>query len=242
MVTRPRDQAQALAQAIEKAGGIPIRFPLLDISPVTNTKTLHEQLSRLATFDMAIFISPNAVHYGMAAMAAVNGKLPPHVATVGKSSALALSKFGIKNILVPSERFDSEGLLALPELSDVAHQKILILRGDGGRELLGDTLTARGATVEYAECYQRGKSHWGMADLLRELPDVITVTSSEALTYLHQMLCQNIALLATPLFVPHPRIAALAQQQGWTKIITSATGDDGLLASLIAWRNTKGTT
>ncbi len=240
MVTRPRDQAQALVQAIEKAGGIPIRFPLLDITPVTDTKILYEQLSRLSTFDMAIFISPNAVRYGMAAMATAGGKLPPRVATIGKSSALALSKFGIKNILVPTEKSDSESLLALPELAQVARQKIMILRGDGGRELLGDTLQARGATVEYATCYQRSKSHLGMTALLRDPPDVITVTSSEALAHLHEMVAQYVALFATPLFVPHSRIAALAQQQGWSNIITTATGDDGLLASLIAWRNTRG--
>jgi uroporphyrinogen-III synthase len=263
LVTRPRDQAMSLAQAIEKVGGIPIVFPLLDIAPISDTRILYGQLARLAQCDMAIFISPNAVRYGMAAIAAAGGKLPPQVATIGKSSASALSEFGIENIIAPTQRFDSEGLLEQAELTTVAHKKIMILRGDGGRELLGDTLKMRGASVEYAECYQRGKAQFDAIDLLREMPDVITVTSSEALAHLHEMVSKSLlflmrhplplqgggdvaskslATLTTPLFVPHPRIAALARQQGWGNIITTETGDDGLLASLLAWRNTRGTT
>lgn len=242
LVTRPRDQANSLAQKIKKAGGEPILFPLLDIAPVADEPALHQQLARLAQCDLAIFISPNSVRYGMTAIAATGGKLPAQIATIGKGSAQALSDFGIKNILVPTAQFDSEGLLALPELNRVTHQKIMILRGDGGRELLGDTLKARGATVEYVECYQRGKSALGITDLLRNPPDVLTVTSSEALTYLHGIVAHHAALLTTPLFVPHTRIAALGKQQGWTNLILTASGDDGLLASLIAWRTTKGTT
>jgi uroporphyrinogen-III synthase len=241
-VTRPRDQAAPLARRIEQAGGIPLLFPLLDIAAVLDSQTLHEQTSRLAQFDLAIFISPNAVQYGMAAIRAAGG-LPSDlkIATVGQSSAKALRELGVTSVIAPAERFDSEGLLALPELQDVAGWRVLILRGDGGRELLGDTLRARGATVEYAACYRRSKPQQDIAALLDAAPDVITVTSSEALDHLWQMLgdARRDSVYGIPLFVPHQRIAELAQRQGWRQVLLTGAGNDGLLSALIAWAGQK---
>jgi len=238
VVTRPRDQAVQLAQRIEDAGGIPLLFPLLDIAPVQDTRILHDQIARLKHFDLAIFISPNAVRYGMAAIRAV-GSIPTtlKIATVGQGSAKALSESGITNVIAPSERFDSEGLLALPELQDVSGWHVIIFRGDGGRELLGNTLRARGATVVYAACYQRSKPQQDIGALLSAAPDAITVTSSEALGYLWQMMegGAQTALRDKPLFVPHERIAELARQQGWSQVLLSGSGDDGLLSALQAW-------
>lgn len=237
-VTRPRDQAVQLAQRIEQAGGIPLLFPLLDIAPVQDQQALREQLSRLAQFDLTTFISPNAVQYGMAAIRAAGG-LPRalRIATIGQGSAKALRELGIADVIAPAERFDSEGLLALPELQDVAGWRVLILRGDGGRELLGDTLKARGATVEYAACYRRSKLQQDVAALLEAAPDALTVTSSEALEHLWQMPgdAQRDSLCGIPLFVPHERIAGLARRQGWRQVLLTGAGDDGLLSALIAW-------
>lgn len=238
VVTRPRDQAVQLARSIEQAGGVPLLFPLLDISAVQDTRELHEQISRLAQFELAIFISPNAVNYGIAAIRSV-GVIPPKlkIATVGQGSAKALRESGIANVIAPAERFDSEGLLALPELQNVSGLRVMIFRGDGGRELLGDTLRARGATVEYATCYQRGKPQLDAAVLLAAVPDSIAVTSSEALGYLWQILNDDdrAALRNTALFVPHARIAGLAREQGWAQVHVTASGDDGMLSALIAW-------
>jgi uroporphyrinogen-III synthase len=238
VVTRPRDQAAQLAWRIEQAGGIPLLFPLLDISAVQNTKMLFEQIARLGQFNLAIFISPNAVHYGIAAIRAA-GHVPDalKIATVGQGSAKALRALGIANVIAPVERFDSEGLLALPELQNIVGWHVMIFRGDSGRELLGDTLKARGATVEYATCYQRSKPQQDVGALLSAAPDAITVTSSEALGYLGQMLngtARN-ELLRTPLFVPHERIAGLAHEQGWLQVQLTAPGDDGLMSALITW-------
>lgn len=238
VVTRPRDQAGQLAQRIAQAGGAPLLFPLLDIAAVQDSRELNEQIPRLNQFDLAIFISPNAVHYGIAAIRA-DGDIPPKlkIATVGQGSAKALRELGITHVIAPTERFDSEGLLALPELQDVAGWKVMIFRGDGGRELLGDTLRARGAAVEYAACYQRSKPQQDASMLLAAKPDAITVTSSEALGYLWQMLDgqARAALRDTALFVPHPRIAELARQQGWRHIELTGSGDDGLLSALNEW-------
>ena len=237
-VTRPRDQAVQLARRIEQAGGIPLLFPLLDIAPVQDQQALREQISRLAEFDLAIFISPNAVQYGVATIRA-SCELPKNlkIATVGQGSAKALRELGLANVIAPAERFDSEGLLALPELQDVAGWRVLIFRGDGGRELLGDTLKARGATVEYAACYRRSKPQQDIAALLDVKPDAITVTSSEALDHLWQMLgdAHRDSACGIPLFVPHKRIADLAQRQGWKQVRLTEAGDDGLLSALTAW-------
>lgn len=258
LVTRPSHQAGGLANGIAAAGGVPVLYPLLEISPVADTAKLYAQVSQLGTYQLAIFISPNAVEYGVAAMRAVGfisgnvganlfvphpqnprtldensstNKFVPTFATVGLSSAQALRELGFDDILVPRERFDSEGLLALPELQAVAGWRVMIFRGEGGRELLGDTLKARGATVDYAACYQRSTPVQATIDW--QSLTAITVTSSEALSYLRQQISD--AQLNIPLFVPHPRIAALARQQGWQQIYPTDSGDAGLLAGLNAW-------
>jgi uroporphyrinogen-III synthase len=238
VVTRPRGQAAQLARRIEQSGGIPLLFPLLDIAALQDTNALNEQIARLGQFNLAIFISPNAVHYGMAAIRAAGAVLNSlKIATVGQGSAKALSELGVANVIAPAGRFDSEGLLTLPELQNVAGWRVMIFRGDGGRELLGDTLKARGATVEYVACYRRSKPQQDAQTWLGAKPDAITVTSSEALGYLWQILDENARkdLRITPLFVPHARIAELALQQGWQQVQLTASGDDGLLSALVAW-------
>jgi uroporphyrinogen-III synthase len=238
LVTRPRDQAVELAKRIELAGGTAVLFPLLDISPVQDAAILREQVARLDEADMAIFISPNAVRFGIGAIREF-GKIPESlkIAAVGQGSARDLRALGLHRIIAPTERFDSEGLLALPELQQVAGWKILIFRGDGGRELLGDTLRERGASVEYVACYQRSKPQQDQGVILAASPDVISVTSSEALGYLWAMLDTGARekLRSTPLFVPHPRIAGLAREQGWQRVELTESGDAGLLNALSAW-------
>lgn len=242
LVTRPRDQALQLAQGISQAGGIPVLFPLLDIAPVQDTRILQEQIARLPQFNLAIFISPNAVQYGMAAIHTAGG-LPPEIeiATVGSGSAKALRELGIADVMVPAERYDSEGLLALPQLQQLAGWRVMIFRGEGGRELLGDVLRARGAKVEYAACYHRTLPQQDARTLLDV--QAITVTSSEAQTHLSQMLQEadltgeerSRILGVTPLFVLHARIAELARKLGWLDVRVTGGGDDGLLGGLLAW-------
>lgn len=240
VVTRPREQAAELQQRIEQLGGKALLFPLLEIEAAGNSQALREQISRLKQTDLAIFISPNAVRFGMEAIRA-SGMLPVTLkfATVGPGSAKALHELGVGHVIVPSGRFDSEGLLELPELQNVAGQHVMIFRGDGGRELLGDTLKARGAKVEYVICYLRSKHDLDANMLLAALPDAITVTSSEALRHLWETFnkAQCEALRAIPLFVPHERIAEAARHQGWQHVVATDSGDDGLMSGLIAWAN-----
>jgi len=239
LVTRPRDQADGLVRGVAQAGGVPLLFPLLDIAPVADAQGLRQQVSQLAQCNLTIFISPNAVKYGMAAILDGADGLPESlkIATVGAGSAKALRATGVAEVIVPTERFDSEGLLAMPELQNIAGWRVMIFRGDGGRELLGDTLKARGAAVEYVTCYRRSGPQQSADELLAAAPDAITVTSSEALGYLWDMLDEQAKarLSGTPLFVPHPRIAGLARTQGWQHVHLTGAGDEGLLLALKGW-------
>jgi uroporphyrinogen-III synthase len=133
-------------------------------------------------------------------------------------------------------------LLLMPQLQQLAGWRVMIFRGDGGRELLGDVLKDRGAVVEYVTCYHRSKPRGNAAELFNA--DAITVTSSEALGYLQQILneYQKTALSgihAIPLFVPHVRIAELACRQGWSQVYLTAGGDEGLLSGLMEWANNR---
>ncbi|OIR08927.1 uroporphyrinogen-III synthase [mine drainage metagenome] len=271
VVTRPREQAAELARRLEQLGANPLLFPLLEIEAVPDEQRLHEQLSRLKQADIAIFISPNAVRYGMTAINSLSQRgitsdsadvvwqpsrmassstkvgereaLPAslQIAAVGQASAKALRELGVARVIAPTERFDSESLLALAELQGVAGKRVMIFRGDGGRELLGDTLKARGALVEYVTCYLRRKPDMDAGEMIAAAPSAITVTSSEALGHLWDMLAKadRTGIAGTPLFVPHERIATAARQQGWQHVVVTEAGDDGLLSGLIAWANTE---
>ena len=238
VVTRPREQAQALAQEITRLGGKCIQLPLLEIAPLPDDSHLKSVIARLHEFDLAIFISPNAVRYGMASILKA-GALPAklRVATIGSASAKALLEYGVNHVIAPQNQFDSESLLAIPALQTVSQQRIVIFRGESGRELLGDTLKSRGAIVEYAACYQRSKIAQNMILMMAANPDVLTVSSSEAVHHMQDSLdsSNKARVMAMPLFVSHKRIATAAQQMGWRNIIQTNDGDNGLLAGLIAW-------
>lgn len=242
MITRPAHQAQELAELVRAAGGHAIVFPVLEILDTDDLRPLNALIERLDEFDLAIFISPNAVHKAMNLIRARRA-LPPglKVAAIGRGSVKALGKFGIADVSAPAERFDSAALLELPALMDVAGKRIVIFRGEGGRELLGDTLVARGARVEYAECYRRGKPNLDAAPLMkawaRSELHAIVVTSSEGLHNLFDMVGKlgQTWLKKTPLFVPHPRIADVARELGLEKVVVTEAGDEGISAGLRAY-------
>lgn len=242
VVTRPREQAAELARRIEQLGGESIIFPLLEIQPLADQRPLQAVVAHLNEFDLAIFISPNAARFGMEAILAA-GPIPNSVrlATVGPGSAKVLQELGVTDILAPQQRFDSEALLELPELQEINGWRVLIFRGESGRELLGDTLKARGAGVEYVACYQRSKPQQGAAVLLAVTPDAITASSSEALGYLGEMLDAAAweRFSKIPLFVPHERIAESAKKLGWRNVFVTAGADDGLLSGLVTWASAR---
>ena len=246
LVTRPREQAENLARLIEREGGEAIRFPIIEIAEPQDTRALLAIIDRLDEFALAIFISPNAVNRAMNLILARRGGLPPglRIACVGRGSARELKHFGIENVLVPAGRFDSEALLELPPLQQAAGSRIVIFRGDGGRELLGDTLRERGAVIEYAECYRRMRPRADVTPLLRRWArgeiDVVSVTSADGLHNLFDMLGKagQQWLVRTPIVTVSRRMAEVCHELGFKTgvFIAAQASDAAILDAIKAWR------
>ncbi|TMH61133.1 MAG: hypothetical protein E6H53_03010 [Betaproteobacteria bacterium] len=239
VITRPARQAAGLAREIAALGGDPLIFPAIVILPPEDEAALRAAQRELARYDIAIFVSANAVEYGVGDPAA----WPANILTLapGPGTAAALAHLGIANVRIPTTSMDSEGLLALPELAAVANKRVVIFRGDTGRELLKSALEAGGASVTQIECYRRAAPESGAAGLLEawreKRIDAVTLTSSEGLDNLWAILDREGKdyLAATPTFVPHPRIAEHARGFGLDDVIVTPPADAGLLASLLEY-------
>jgi len=237
LVTRPAGQAAGLWARIAELGGTPLLFPTLAILPPADPDALARQLAELPDCDLAVFVSPTAVEYALPRIPEWPAGLA--AAGVGQGTAAALRAAGVAPVLAPGDGGDSEHLLALPELADMAGRRVLILRGAGGRELLAETLSARGARVDYAECYRRGLPEADPAPLCetwrRGGIQAVTVLSSQGLEHLFTLLGAGNADLirATPLFAPHPRIAEHARALGVATAVATAPGEAGLVQGLV---------
>ena len=188
LVTRPRAQAGKLIAAIEAAGGEAIGFPVLEIA-ARHPELVEADANRLERPDIAIFVSANAVRYGLpfAGDAAI--------CAIGPATAAAIEESGLDVSIRPEDGFDSEHLLAEPALQDVSGQTVRIIRGADGRELLADSLRERGANVEYLSVYERQIPRYSESEL-QELAnrwlagdiDYVTVMSVASLENLLQLL------------------------------------------------------
>jgi uroporphyrinogen-III synthase len=239
VVTRPAHQAGTLARLIEQAGGRPFLFPAIEIRDAADLAPFLRIVERLDEFDLAVFISPNAIERALKLIRACRG-LPPtlKIAAIGGGSVRALERDGITGVIAPQGRYDSEALLERGEIAGA--KRVVIFRGEGGREHLGEILRARGASVEYAECYARARPTADPGPLLRAWSGggvhAITATSSEGLRNFADMIgAPGRELLGrTPVFVPHPRIAEAARGLGVRTVIVTGPGDEGILEGLQA--------
>ncbi|MDR0441126.1 MAG: uroporphyrinogen-III synthase [Candidatus Accumulibacter sp.] len=244
LVTRPASRAGALAARIAAKGGEAVRFPLIDIFPPESWRAVDEAFARLDAFSLVIFISPNAAAFALGRLK-TRRPWPAGLAAgaIGPGTAKTLRDAGIAEVIVPRGRYDSEALLALDALQAerVAGRAVLILRGEGGRELLAETLRARGAQVECAACYRRAAPADGafLVSLLRNNAlDAVTLSSSEGLRNLMQLLDTGAfgRLSALPVFVPHQRIAEEAARLGLSRVALAGPTDGGLVAGLCSYR------
>jgi uroporphyrinogen-III synthase len=245
VVTRPRAQAAGLAALIRESGGEPLVFPALEIRPPADAGRAGAIFEQLEAFDLAIFVSRTAVAKGLElARARRAGKPWPArlmVAAVGAGSRRELERRGFGGVISPEGEADSEALLALPQLAAVAGKAVLIVRGEGGREFLGEALARRGARVAYAECYRRALPDADptplAAALTRGAVDAVTISSAEGLANLFAMLdgpAQQ-RLRQTALFVAHRRVAEAAARLGVRHALVAGPGDAEVLAGLVAY-------
>jgi uroporphyrinogen-III synthase len=241
LITRPAGQAGRIAELIDASGGKPILFPAVGIEPLPEVDKA-EALNDLQQFGLLIFVSPNAVRLAMPHILK-HGGVPAssRVAAVGPGTAAELKKSAVRNIISPREGFDSEALIR--ELSSLSMNGIqaLVIRGQGGRDLLGETLRSRGAKVDYLECYRRFTPDRGMDELLPLWRDrglnACIATSSTIVNNLYAMAGEGARpwLLGMPFFVSHPRVAAAAFSHGVRLVFVAGISDDALVAGLKTW-------
>jgi uroporphyrinogen-III synthase len=253
VVTRPQTQAEELLPAIAAIGRQAVLFPLLDIGPLqdpADLAALRAALVHLADYALVAFVSPNAIDATFTMLPAWPKAVP--IGIMGDGSRRALAKHGIDDsnavIFSPQDaRTDSETLLAMLDIDALRGRKVMILRGQSGRELLADRLREQGIEVTQVAAYCRSAPPFDAARqaqltaLLAGKNDWI-VTSSEALRNLAHMVRQLSALGQCPdavakmqqqhLIVPHVRIAETAQTEGFLDIRLTASGDEALLAAL----------
>lgn len=243
LVTRPAPQQEPLVAAIEAAAGHVLHRPLLEIRPLPEgpgAATLKSRILELDRYQILIFVSLNAVHYGVARIEDLWPQFPTGIqlAAIGPTTAASLESLLQVPVLQASAGVTSEDLLSLPELTAVSDKRIGIVRGHGGRELLADTLRQRGAEVDYLEVYERHLVSYPGAEFYAELQEhrinVLTVSSGESLAQLVAILGDNKAeMTLVPLLVPSGRVAQQAMDYGFRRVIDTGGVDvESTLAAL----------
>ncbi len=245
LVTRPLLQNQGLVEALESEGFAPVILPLLSIIPFESQASFPELTSltqRLAEFDKVIFISTNAATIACQWFDAYWPELPMQQwFAIGSATSNTLRQqdlYGLPEINSNTLAMNSESLLALEALHHVSGEKVLVVRGCGGRETLKDELQARGAEVEYMEVYRRESVGYQAGEfqaVLGQGLDVITVSSGETLDKLEQLAIMDDRadyVHQLPLVVPSARVAKLAKQKNYNHVVVAENA--GLIAMMSA--------
>jgi uroporphyrinogen-III synthase len=239
LVTRPAPQCALLCEEIVRQGGSAIPFPAVEIEPVVIAAA-----AAPVEFDLVVFVSVNAVEHGSAL---VSKGARTRIAAIGRATAAALAAAKLAADIVPDAGFTSESLLAHPQLQLASGARVLIVHGEGGRELLKETFVTQGMTVETLEVYRRKRPQVDAARVAElearwsdEGIDVVTVTSIETLENLQAMLTEHgrQLLSSTTLLVPSRRIVAAAVGAGLRNdaIVAAGADDASMVGALAQWR------
>lgn len=239
LVTRPAAQANGLIQAVESQGGIAIVCPAVAIEPLPETPSNKQKVIDFDQYDDVIVVSRNAAQMALAWLDQYWPQLPAHVQwlVVGEGTANCLRAAGIEP-LVPASGFNSEALLEFEELQQLDQKRFLIFKGEGGRELLAQQLTERGAKVDTLELYQRVTVSYSEAQLKKLFsdgaPDALVATSAGILTAMDSQLADVLPeRLELPLVVVSQRIAEIAAQLGYRHVLTSPSpADESIVETL----------
>lgn len=234
LVTRPRAQARVLAHEIAARGGIAKLCPMLEIVPLPPPPP-----GWWEGYDWIVFVSANAVRTALAA------GLPPRVsarlAAIGPATATALKNAALPVACQAPPPYTSESLLLQPPLQQVTGQKILIVRGVGGRPLLAEQLTRRGARVSLLELYRRlppaAETVERLRSSLAEGLDGVLVSSGEALNNLCRATGDQLdSLCSLPLIVSSERLASMARETGFADVTTASSAVDADMLSALEKR------
>ena len=228
VLTRAKVDSERLSRLLLGKGVANFVWPLISVSAIPDEE--QATVPVLSPGGCCIFISANAVRFGLPKLAADFDRIRDiKVVAVGRKTQEALAVLGIEAIR--PDQADSEGLLALPILSSPAVPDTVIVKGEGGRELLAAELKRRGGRVEEWCCYRRC---WPEADPARldylTEPLVFQASSGQIVQRLSQLLAgsQKQNLLQSPVIVPSERVAALAADLGWNQVICAEdAGDQG---------------
>lgn len=231
LVTRPEPAAGRLADAFVDEGAEVFRVPALAIAPVDDTGSAERLRERLAEVSAVVFTSVNAVDgFFRLPCGGEQARLPQEVLAVGEATARALRLHGVTEVRTPTGRFDSEGLLACPQLAAgrVAGRLVAVVKGEGGRDLLARELRSRGAQVLEANVYRR-RAPAAMAETLervRDSVDVVTATSAETLENLLDAAPWTTSWLARRTVVTvSERIAGIGRARNLSRIAVARGAD-----------------
>ncbi len=250
LITRPEAQAANWQLLLEGCGASTLRTPLMAIVPIDEAQTKAYQSIKNIVMDASlyqhgIFVSQNAAHYGLDWLEQYWPQMPIGLKfyAVGSATAKCLQQAGYP-VTAAGGTMNSEALLALPELQDLTHQRVVIFRGCGGRTLLAEALRERGAVVDYCELYERRFLSEGVADTLSahqwgQTGDLVSVHSGETLSHWQSVIessSQNDWKQLT-LLVPGERVASQARAAGFTDIVVAENASDAcMLDTLLSWR------
>lgn len=238
LVTRPAGAAaNVLCEMLRGAGYRAHSLPLLELEPLEELPYPQRRMAlELDAYHHVIFVSANAVRFGMRCFDDFWPQLPAGLVwyAVGDATAKLLADYGVQ-AHTPGSRMSSEGLLDLPSLQAVDGQRVLIVKGEGGRGVLRRELARRGARVDQLACYRRHRPRLAAGELAsllarREI-DVILISSGEGLDSLRELLSpaetSNFSHLC--LIVPSERVARLARNAGFDRIVTAENASDGAM-------------
>jgi uroporphyrinogen-III synthase len=225
LLTRPAEDCAALAQTLAEQGVFSSCLPLLDIVPLPVSDNMRQAMARLRRCSAVIVVSKPAARIAMDLLDGASALTMPWF-SVGAATAQILLDRGL-DVHFPVDGDDSEALLQLPRLREAASQpgaQVLILRGEGGRELLAERLRTLGASVEYLELYRRDLPVYAPNELSRRIEaerlNGLVVSSGQGFEHLRQMAGDAWPTIARlPLFVPSPRVAELAHAAGAQTVV-----------------------
>jgi uroporphyrinogen-III synthase len=233
VLTRRQADSERLSEALQNEGFQTRVMPIITIEAIPTAE--QAPAPSLSDDALCIFISANAVRFGLPQLgSALARDSDLTVIAVGNKTRDTLAAEGIQ-AQVPV-RADSEGLLAMPALSAPDSRDVVIVKGEGGRELLASELTGRGARVTEWACYRRCWPEVDVSGLIEISAGLIFQASSgEMVSRLSELLAGGgqADLFQSSIIVPSDRVARLATEIGWGQVIRAEdASDDAFIRAL----------